>query len=183
MKEHNKKEILTQQIINKEIKKICIYDLISVTPVLFPALVMAFGLYISSLMEKPPIILIVFMGALLIFFVFLYIFSSLDSLKILYKTTKDKLIIVNDVLIEKKEKIDFGPTQAGVFFNKPYCLKFMSKGEYFIVKRDYYKWSSKYPLNADGVYRYSNIDDEFYLVMCNKRIIMAYSTKLFELMD
>lgn len=182
MKEENKKEILTYDNIKKEIKKMCISDLISVIPILIPSIVMIFGLYISTLMKKPSIILVIFMWALLIFFFFLYIFSSIDAIKILCALKKDKLNIVTDELVEKKEQIDFGPTKSGMLFNKPYCLNFKTKGEFFVVKRNYYIWSTKYPLNADGIYNYADVGDNFYLVTYNKRIIMIYNTKLFNVL-
>ncbi len=69
-------------------------------------------------------------------------------------------------------------------FAFPHMLYFSSCDRYKIPRGMNYKWSKLGGIPEYGVLRGSNVNDIFILVSTdNKRILLAYNTKLFELVD
>lgn len=91
-----------------------------------------------------------------------------------YCVEKDKLV---NVIIEER-------TARHRIINI-YHLHFLHYGEY-IVPDENYKWSSEFSTSDRGIYNYSNIGDEFYLVLSKpyrRKILYAYNSKMFELVN
>ncbi len=65
---------------------------------------------------------------------------------------------------------------------RPYILVFAKNGSYGIYKELNYKWSKVYALSDEGVYNYTKIDDEFYVISVGKhKNLVAYNKRMFEL--
>ena len=50
----------------------------------------------------------------------------------------------------------------------------------------HYKWSKMYNMSNQGIYNYSHIDDDFYLVFSNDKknnLLLIYNKKLFDLKE
>lgn len=62
-------------------------------------------------------------------------------------------------------------------------LRFAKYKEYYIPEGKLYRWSNKYRMEHWAVYRWSEIGDEFYLVVANNKVLYAYNTKFFELQE
>ena len=66
---------------------------------------------------------------------------------------------------------------------KPYeCLKFNKYGDFIInYMAEYYPLSKYYNMNMQKLKETSSVGDSFYLVLINKKIIYVYNMKFFEL--
>ncbi len=60
-----------------------------------------------------------------------------------------------------------------------YCIRFKRYGVYRIPLYKQYRWSALFPLTDSGVYNYAHVDDDFYVVLAGKRVLMAYPADLF----
>lgn len=103
------------------------------------------------------------------------------------KITSKKLVIVEDWLVDIREDIEYrhrGP-------DRPYYEFQFAKGSRYRLYPDIYgdnnyKWSKIYAMSNQGIYNYSQIDDDFYLVFSNEKknnLILIYNKKLFELKE
>lgn len=105
------------------------------------------------------------------------------------KITSKKLVIVEDWLVEIKEKIE----HAGKYSRAYYEFCFAKGGKYRLYTstvdsfdNNHYKWSKMYNMSNHGIYNYSRIDDDFYLVFSNDKknnLLLIYNKKLFEFKD
>ena len=100
---------------------------------------------------------------------------------------KQKITIVTDWLVDIREDVDL---HHGMHHrNRQYTdLTFAKYGKFRIFTDIYgdinYTWSKMYAMSNQGVCNYSNINDEFYLVISNDKnphILQIYNQKLFEL--
>lgn len=98
--------------------------------------------------------------------------------------TSKKLVIVEDWLVDIREDIEYrhrGPDQ-------PYYEFSFAKGSKYrlylnVYGNENYKWSKMYAMSNQGIYNYSQIDDDFYLVFSNEKknnLILIYNKKLFD---
>ena len=102
------------------------------------------------------------------------------------KITSKKLVIVEDWLVEIKEKCEHGGKYSRAYYE--FC--FAKGGKYVMYKNvagafenNHYKWSKMYNMSNQGIYNYSHIDDDFYLVFSNEKknnLLLIYNKKLFE---
>ena len=100
-----------------------------------------------------------------------------------------KLVIVEDWLVEIKEKIEYGGKYSRAYYE--FC--FAKGGKYRIYmhtanafENRHYKWSKMYNMSDQGIYNYSHIDDDFYLVFSNDKknnLLLIYNKKLFDLKE
>ncbi len=70
-------------------------------------------------------------------------------------------------------------------YYETYHLLFYRYGKYH-VSGSRYEWSELYSMADNMVYRYSECDDEFYLVLSRthtEKILMVYNTKMFHLQE
>ena len=73
------------------------------------------------------------------------------------------------------------PAKGAGKYQTPATLRFARYGKYAIQEENY-TWSQMYNLNEMGVFRYSTVGDDFYIVTIDdKKILLAYNKKLFEL--
>jgi len=100
---------------------------------------------------------------------------------------KQKITIVTDWLVDIREDVDL---RHGRYHRNRQVtvLTFAKYGQFKLFTDIYgdinYTWSKMYAMSNQGVCNYSNIDDEFYLVITNDknpRILQIYNQKLFEL--
>ena len=94
---------------------------------------------------------------------------------------KHKTTIVTDWLVDISE---IQPGRRSPY----YQFTFAKYGEFRLYMNVYgntnYTWSKMYAMSNQGIYNYSNVDDEFYLVITNdkkSKILQIYNQKLFEL--
>lgn len=103
------------------------------------------------------------------------------------KITSKKLVIVEDWLVDIREDIEY--RHRG--HDRPYYEFCFAKGSKYRLYPDVYgdnnyKWSKMYAMSNQGIYNYSQIDDDFYLVFSNEKknkLLLIYNKKLFELKE
>lgn len=105
------------------------------------------------------------------------------------KITSKNLVIVEDWLVEIKEKIEHGGKYSRAYYE--FC--FAKGGKYRLYmhtattfENRHYKWSKMYNMSDQGIYNYSHIDDDFYLVFSNDKknnLLLIYNKKLFDLKE
>lgn len=93
------------------------------------------------------------------------------------KITSKNLVIVEDWLVEIKEKIEHGGKYSHAYYE--FC--FAKGGKYRLYmhtaatfENRHYKWSKMYNMSDQGIYNYSHIDDDFYLVFSNDKKITCF---------
>ena len=108
------------------------------------------------------------------------IITAIDLYRHLY-AYRNKLNIQHERLVEVK--INEHYTGGFIPFRQHHNLIFARYGKYYIPK-DNYTWSNEFHMDVKGVYNYSNIGDEYYLILSkDKKILLAYNMKLFELKE
>ena len=96
------------------------------------------------------------------------------------KITNKKLVIVEDWLVDIGEEVEY----YGRSSRRYYKFCFAKGGKYLVYPDDYY--NENYKMSNQGLYNYSQINDDFYLVFSNEKknnLILIYNKKLFELCD
>lgn len=178
---NSKKENLTIDIIKKDIKLLCknniIYDLFFLSLV---AILLLPILFINKIEYVTPVFFIVFLFSVLYFGYDIFI-----HLKIFINMKKGNYTIETDKLVQKKQNgaeyyRPFKPS-LNLFFDTPNIFYFYKYKKYRISPGHSYSFSKKYCMNSNGIYRLSNIGDEFYLLVCNRKVVQIYNTNLFEL--
>ncbi len=120
----------------------------------------------------------VLMLAMAVVILVLLIWCTVRLFLLLYK---EQYTIMTAPLVDKKEGV--GTQYIKRIFARPYRLYFPPDKEYALGIRNY-EWSEMYNLTEEGAYRYSDIGDEFYLVVDKSgKILVAYNKKLFELQE
>ena len=171
------KEILTIQNIKKDIHNEIkdSYIRLAIFSAFFLVMLVLF-LVIPNLNLLFLLFKLFFVFGVLVFL--LLLITQIKDLTMLYKNLKSKKCVVKDKLISAEIQEDF----YGKAYVKTYHLNFSGYGEY-VIKADNYKWSSSFSMSAEGVYNYSNIGDEFYLVLSKPhtgKILFVYNTKMFK---
>lgn len=182
----NKKEILTNETIKEELKKISIYSIKSDIFLIVCFLLMASLFSLLVYKYNPNIFITVFFVIILILFLLRIIFGFWFLVKIFRAAVNDKFLITKEKLINKitPEK-EISPIRDKTYFIKPwvfpadpYRLIFEHK-TYCIPMGLNYLWSQKYTMDELGVFRSSNNGDEFYLIEIDNKIILAYNSEYF----
>lgn len=175
------KENITLDMIKNNIKTLCKYNmfydilvLVIITVLLSPIL------FFARIKGVTIVFLIVF-----IFAVFYFGYDLFVHIKIFININKGNYEIKTDRLVQKKhigiERYNPFKPKLNLFFDTPNIFYFSKHKKYRIPTGENYSFSQKYRMNSDGIYRLSDIGDEFYLVLCNNKIITVYNTKLFEI--
>ena len=154
-------------------------------PIIF-ALLIALIVYLFSCLENNTIFrfLEILIISPLILFSYVCFAVLLESYKDYGTIKQDLFKIVTDKLIGSEEKVTHIGSALAASFNRPYTLHFASYGQYCILGGENYSSSELYAMSDTGVFNLSNIGDTFYLIIDKKeRILLAYNTKLFELLD
>ncbi len=123
--------------------------------------------------------------------VFVLLFVIFKYAKVVAKISNDEIVITKDVLISCEDSYDqsittvtrpVGNSLLNLFSNESaFSLNFKCYGTFRIPKGTNYQESKMYSMDAKGVYNYSVVGDEFYLVVIDNKILYVYNTKLFEL--
>lgn len=172
-----KKEILTREKIIHDLnyiystKNIIIFALI--TLLLGGACAWVISLCFPLVSVGDIIYAIVCLMYALIIICFCIVLVSSCRIKILISNNKFR--ITTDYLIERI------PAKGAYKYRSPATLRFARYGEYAIQDNNY-TWSEMFNLDELGVFRYSTVGDEFYIVTIDdKKILLAYNKRLFEL--
>lgn len=189
MKEEFKKELLTIETIKKDIKRNCLnnYKLMTIILSIFTIVILlTANFFLSEFGDVSDVIwpLIIILS--------LDVFLIVKILIELMAISNDSFMIKKDVLVSCGEQHQdtmytaarpIGAALTNLFSNdSKYHLNFKCYKTYFIPKGINYKYSKMFSMWEKGVYNYSVINDEFYIVLTPKEKILAvYNEKLFEI--
>lgn len=179
------KETLTVENVKQDIKNIYKSNIgLFVVLVMFGTLLLLIGSWIWADIKIAAIFFVV-AGLAGIIGGIISLFTPLMARKI----TSKKLVIVEDWLVEIKERVEY----AGKYTRPYYEFCFASGARYtlymgaaYAFENRHYKWSEMYNMSAQGIYNYSKIDDDFYLVFSNEKkrnLLLIYNKKLFDFKD
>ncbi len=187
------KERLTRRQIKEDIlvlmKKECANRVVGL---LIPIAAFPFAPILSlftRLFLPEEISLIVFHAIIFIFALLLLAYSIIlliETISDISKIKKDRFYVFSEKLLGKQEA---PPRQKrGMICNDPYdssyLLYFNSCDRFRIPRGMNYKWSKLGGIPDYGVYRGANVNDTFILASTDSiRVLIAYNTKLFELVD
>ena len=182
MREENKKEILTREIIKKEIKHLYFANIRFTLIILSIFIICMFGLrFTTEYMYKDikHIEVIFLLVTVVICILSMACTGFYKNVKYFYKASRDEFKIVIDSVvygIPGKHRTKFEHESSS------YKLFFSSYAEYEIPGGMNYKWSKEFCMFNESIYNGAIKGDEFYLaVIDNKEIPIAYSKKHFEL--
>ena len=187
MKEENRKEILIKETIIKDAKNIATSKyMLPMILVLFGVVIEIIVMYSFGLTYTENILVLLVSLFVLLFVIFKYA-------KVVAKISNDEIVITKDVLISCEDGCDqsittvtrpVGTAFLNLFSNESkFALNFKCYGTFRIPKGVNYQESKMYSMDAKGVYNYSVVGDEFYLVVIDNKILYVYNTKLFELQE
>lgn len=188
MPEENIKEILTKDIIKNEIRNISKFTIIHTT-IELGALCSLFILLLFLNMGNDFVVKLLLLGWTGLVIAFLkcwLIYILVYSIKAYKATQNDGVNILVEKLVDIKNNIpDGADIRIKARFNPFFASLFFESGNRYSIPRGInYGWSKKYSMDNRGVFRASKIGDEFYLaVIGNKKVLLAYNTKFFELRD
>ncbi|MBQ6885437.1 MAG: hypothetical protein IJN56_06850 [Clostridia bacterium] len=189
MKQEVKRELLTIETIKKDIKRNCLnnYKLITIILLIFTiAILLTTNFFLSEFGDASDVIwpLIIIFG--LDAFLIIKISTDLITVK------NNSFVIKKDILISCGEQYQdtvytltrpMGSALTNLFSNNSkYHLNFKCYKTYFIPKGINYKYSKMFSMWEKGVYNYSVVNDEFYIVLTpEEKILAVYNAKLFEI--
>lgn len=194
MNEENRKEILTRDIIKKDVKSILIYNVFMM--LFYSALFwfFAFLIYSICMMGSPEdvsllkadlIFIVTFMVLSIPFFV-----ESIYCIILLVAFKRNSFNITTDKVYDKKVNkwlarkgsaepqkpiLSFGVFKTGL------TLCFEKHKKYAIATGGHYGFSSVNKMQYTQQFGSTDIGNEFYLAKVDDRIIEIYNTKFFEL--
>lgn len=138
------------------------------------------NLITTDKLEHKIIIWIVLPISLLLSYIFIGVFIS--GLKKYLVVVQKKFVIKKDKLVHKIDEVKSPPGKTMNKNTRPCSLEFSKYGKFNIFDGTNYHSSKKFKMWYDELFRSSKIDDEFYLVMDDrKNILIVYNTKFFEL--
>lgn len=180
-------DILTIPKIKKDYKSLLFHNIktILIIPIML-LLLIALIIYLFCNLERSTIFIVleILIISPAVFGTYICLSIILESYKDYNNIKNEKFKIVTDKLIDSQEESVFVGSAFAASFSRPYTLEFSSYGQYYILSGENYVSSNLYSMGAKEVFNCSNIGDNFYLVIDNKeRILLAYNTKLFELLD
>lgn len=174
------KEILTLEIIQKDVKKYFSGNLVAALVILpIFALSSVFIVFLMTLLlnlviqDKTTLKIIGVVVFSLLCLVYLDIF--LKTIKRRIKFAKSEIKITEDKLVGKIP-------EHGTRYNRTFnTLVFAKSGKYELGNDYFYKWSKLCSMSEESLYRSSNVDDEFYVASVAEENIIVYNKKMFEL--
>ncbi len=175
------KEILTTQIIEKDLKKQYSNTLLGgliFLPfyVLMAALFVFLLILFINVIIPNKIILNIISAVLYVILGLIYVQAFSSSIRERIKVGKGKFEILDDWVVDKL------PARHGRYSHRPNTLVFARSGEYGIVRDLNYEWSDLYCMSNESVYNSAKIDDGFYVISVGKKkCVLAYNKKMFEL--
>lgn len=190
MQEENRKEVLTNEIIKRELRTIYLlnrkWDIAAC--VLFGIVAIWSFSVVMSLDDFEYILIPLFFLA---FFIVQLLYNVFKIKKTLSRIQNGGVAIIKDTLMECEEKLSsslptlkpYSEFYSYLTMKSPYHLRFQCFGTYTIPSGRNYRYCKMYDMEPRGVYNYSNVGDDFYIVtlLGSNEILLAYNTKLFEL--
>ena len=181
MNSENIKETVTIDVITDNIKSLCKYRL-----------VFDFVLMLLVCLLMTPILFMLKIEGITFIFQLVFLFTILHigydifvHAKIHVNINKKNYKIEIDKLIEKKhidgERYNPFKPSFNLIFDTPNIFYFFKYKKYRIPTGKSYSFSQYYAMNSDGIYRQADVGDEFYVLICDKKVVMVYSKKLFNL--
>jgi hypothetical protein len=171
-----KKEILTKDIIEHDIKKLYIWKLRNLIPaMLFSYLGALFLWFYCDLNNKNnrTIGMVTILTVYIIFLIFITIYLIYLLWQYLRKNAKYTIVSDTFIGIGTKHRLDYG------LFGR-HCLCFSNYGKFALdFHKTYYNWSELYATDNDGIIKRSIPGDSFYLIIENEKIINVYNKKTF----
>ena len=182
------KEILTREIIAKEVKRLCIKKILEM--VLPMILMFCFLSAILSQLNRLNYNISVTSVIMLIFFAVCFIFTVTISCYIIFsniyyyiKIKCNKFTIISDTVYQKNAKKTYY-IGRGIFGTIPFSITFSRFSKYYIPYGKNYKSSEFFTTTDKRIYENTSIGDTFYLILINnKKILLAYPNSLFEYKD
>jgi hypothetical protein len=185
-----KKETITKNTIANEVCKGCCIDILQVslrtlTYVLFLNLT-------TFVLNKLSVDFLTYIFIALYLFVILFsLLTIVNLVKIVISAKKGKFDVLKDAIASKDEICDrYGiynfKTHIWALYRSRYHLNFFEHGEYAYRVGDNYLTSEMWRLDEKILFeRYSDIDEEFYLIIFDKKRapFVVYNTRLFEFID
>ena len=188
---NQEKETLTREIIKKETTKIAKNTIMSDIPLLvvgFVPLAATFWLWVD-MCHWLDYLFFIFFALPIVLCVYIFIFDLSYCLNIIKPIKNDKF----DIMVKKLVDTSNGEAMlreyvrnkaiynTGFIPNRTLQLNFSEKLKYNVPAGISYSWSIKHAMIPSSVFRSSKVGDEFYIVVINNKVIMAYNTKFFEL--
>ncbi len=168
----NRREILTKENIEYDIEKSYIYKIKSMTMGLIICLIAS--LAFCFIIKTNDIVPIITVALVVLLTVLIFIFWIALLLKYVNKNYT--------YTIERDFSIGTG-VHRFVTQRMP-CMKFKTYGKFVLQdEMAYYTWSKVNHMNGKTLKSTSLLNDEFYLVLINGKIINVYNAKFFELKD
>lgn len=175
------KEILTLEIIRKDVKKyfksifvgfvliLPLYALICYIAVFLVSLVL--NLVVQNKMTLNVIVVVLLSICGLV-----CVYEFIKTMGGFIQFLKGEIQITDDWLVDKL------PRRYGRYSRRPDTFVFARCGEFGLTDSYYYKWSDLHSMNEGSLFRSSNLDEDFYVVSIGKvKNIMVYNKKMFEL--
>lgn len=174
------KEILTLEIIQKDVKKYFSRNLL-IALIILPLFVLSsimvvflMTLLLNLVIQDKTILKII--GAVVLSLL------GLAYLDILLKTIRKRIKFAKSEIKITEDKLVGKIPQHGTKYNRTFnTLVFAKSGKYELGNDYFYKWSKLYSMSQESLYRSSNLDDEFYVASVAEENIIVYNKKMFEL--
>lgn len=174
------KEILTLEIIQKDVKKYFSRNLL-IALIILPIFVLSsvmvvflMTLLLNLVIQDKTILKII--GAVVLSLL------GLAYLDILLKTIRKRIKFAKSEIKITEDKLVGKIPQHGTEYNRTFnTLVFAKSGKYELGNDYFYKWSKLYSMSQESLYRSSNLDDEFYVASVAEENIIVYNKKMFEL--
>ena len=183
------KEEFIEQDIKKELQNHLLWS-IAIFP-FFILCILAFVYFcINFGLNKNTIILLIIGAVIFSIYLTLIIREIIN-----YAHRNERYTIITDRLVDTKYHSHYKrlslysylrlPYRASGMTELGYCFAFSNKERIFIInpQKTYYPWSKDYNMLGRLLINSSNIGEDFYLVLVNKRIVSVYNKKMFELSE
>ncbi len=191
MREENRKEILTREIIKTDAKGILIHNIFCNLwfGLLFALLVAAFyGLFFLS--DIPKLNINIIFSIILVVVIMPFMFMVISCAKMLFMLKKDCFDLTTDKVYDKtvnrwltprervhakKSILSFG------IFKTDLILYFNNHKKFHLCSGGHYSFSESNKMQYYQQFNSTEICDEFYMLTIDNKIIEIYNTKFFEL--
>ena len=178
--EKMEKEILTLEIIQKDVKKYFSRDLL-IALIILPIFVLS-SVMVVFLMTLLLNLVIQDKTTLKIIGAVVLSLLGLVYLDILLKTIRKRIKFAKSEIKITEDKLVGKIPEHGTKYNRTFnTLVFAKSGKYELGNDYFYRWSKLCSMSQESLYRSSNVDDEFYVASVAEENIIVYNKKMFEL--
>ena len=172
--EYKIKQTLKKEHIEQDIKREMRYDIISCIIFIPIFILLLYGGILA--IQKLGFLIITTLSFVVTLILFIAIIVILITSVNAYVRRKEKYTIVIDRLVDAR--------WISRHRNRYFYFFFAVQGKIQIIHtKTYYPWSKDYNMLGHSLINSSNIGEDFYLVLVNKKIVSVYNKKMFELSD